>query len=266
MSGTITDVRLRMQVTDEMISNGIGMKLKQDAVAYWKMDELTGTRRDATGKGNDATGNVFVSSVPGKIGNAVQFTPSLVEANGSYISVPSPNYNLPIGTGSFFMWGWFYLNSVFDPSTFTDGWNIYDRTIDAASVPEGNIWLTSSHGVAALQISWGGNIPVFAADTNEDGDLVSGVPYFFVAGVDRTLNKGFVRLNNGVMRYGIEPPSPPVSPADSGITTVVGGFPDYAPATLDGWLDEMGLIIGRVPTSSELDYLWNDGNGRSLFP
>jgi hypothetical protein len=72
-------------------------------VAYWKLEESSGSRIDATGRGNDlaVNGTGGVDGAPGISGNAAKF----VAASGQYLSHVS-NTDLGNGGGSFTVLGW----------------------------------------------------------------------------------------------------------------------------------------------------------------
>lgn len=81
--------------------------IRRGLVAYWKMEEATGTRFDASGNGNHLTSNNSVGQADGEIGKAASF----VSASSQSLSIAS-NASLQLGAGSFTVAGWFYLNSV----------------------------------------------------------------------------------------------------------------------------------------------------------
>ena len=74
LRGTLTPLGMAMKKRSPLLNN---------LVAYWKLEEATGTRVDATGRGNDLTDNNTVGQAVGKIGNCAQF----VSANSEYLSI-----------------------------------------------------------------------------------------------------------------------------------------------------------------------------------
>lgn len=80
--------------------------LLTDIVAAWHLDEASGARADATGRGNNLTDNNTVTQAAGKIGNAAQFT----RANSEYLS-REDNADLTMGDIDFTFAAWFYLDS-----------------------------------------------------------------------------------------------------------------------------------------------------------
>lgn len=81
--------------------------LLNDLVAYWALEEASGARVDATGRGNDLTDNNTVTQAVGKLGNAAQ----LVVANSEFLSRTS-GADLVMGDIPFTIAGWFNPDSV----------------------------------------------------------------------------------------------------------------------------------------------------------
>ena len=65
--------------------------LPTNLIAYWKLDEASGTRNDSKGA-NHLTDNNTVTQAVGKVGNAAQFT----LANSEYLSI-ADNADLSAG-------------------------------------------------------------------------------------------------------------------------------------------------------------------------
>lgn len=83
-------------------------------VAFWKLEEASGTRVDEVGS-NDLTDNNTVTQATGKVGNAAQFT----AANSESLSI-ADNADVSMGAGvQFTIAGWFYLDNK---STYRHAW------------------------------------------------------------------------------------------------------------------------------------------------
>lgn len=83
------------------------MALSDNLVAFWKLEEASGSRADAFGA-NTLTDQNTVTGNPGKIGNAAQFT----AANFEYLTGPD-NPTLSIDSNQSFCASlWFYADTV----------------------------------------------------------------------------------------------------------------------------------------------------------
>jgi hypothetical protein len=76
-----------------------GNPLLNNLVAYWKLDETSGTRFDSTANNNDLTDNNSVGFATGKISNAASFDGS------NYFTVTNSSLNI---TGAISIAGWVY--------------------------------------------------------------------------------------------------------------------------------------------------------------
>ncbi len=76
--------------------------------AVWHLQESSGTRYDATSNNNDLTDNNTVTSNPGKIGTAAQFT----AANNEYLSVAQSSSLDISDTTDFTASAWIYADSL----------------------------------------------------------------------------------------------------------------------------------------------------------
>lgn len=80
--------------------------LQEGLVAYWPLEEASGTRIDATGRGNNLTDNNTTGVALGKVDSAV----NLVRANSNYLSIGStPDLNT--GNVDFTWAGWVFVGS-----------------------------------------------------------------------------------------------------------------------------------------------------------
>lgn len=131
---------------------GNGNGLLANLTAYWKMDELTGTRFDSTANALNLTdNNSNLASAPGKIGNAVVC--SQTSASNALIHAGNSFFNTAAGT-SFSFSAWIKANGFIagnhgiichDNNTaagsydlYSDGTNVFwfvlDNTITARSI------------------------------------------------------------------------------------------------------------------------------------
>jgi len=81
-----------------------GNTLLNGLVAYWKLEESSGTRVDATGRGNDLAPQATPGNTTGRVGNAVQLT----SASSQFLNSAS-TADLTMGdfdfTFAFWVWG-----------------------------------------------------------------------------------------------------------------------------------------------------------------
>src|SRR6185436_18024947 len=161
--------------------------LTNGLVAYWKMDEASGTRIDATGRGNDLADNNGVGQTTGKISNAAQFT----VANNKYLSHPD-NSDLSTGDIDFTIAGWVYLDNLgtvsFNPTIFAKWINTpeeYEYGLEYNHTSQRLRFYISGNGTSATTI-----------DANGFGPIATGQWYFFVTWHDAVNNKVGISLNN----------------------------------------------------------------------
>lgn len=251
-SGPSDPVRVISGSLTPVISDPIGDGLRADVVAYWTMNETSGTRIDATGRGNDAADNGSVGYAAGKAGNAAAFS----NTSGQALIVPNnSDTHLAITTFAVSFWfkmgvndnGQYIMLFKYDnvaagpeimiyytelPQEFRAG------TVDliAISMPQDTSW----HFIVFYQ-----RIGAFPLDAspNEIGVSIDHAAFVAVQIVDN------VDINEPLY-------------IDSDM------YDTYSELTLD----EVALIKRASPTSNtvltqdEIDYLWNSGAGRTLFP
>jgi hypothetical protein len=92
---------------------GHALLLTDDLIAYWSMEETSGTRTDSAGT-NDLTDNGGVAATPGIVGNAA----ALGSTSGQYLSLPD-NPDLSVGDIDFTVVSWVYMNELPPPTGFT---------------------------------------------------------------------------------------------------------------------------------------------------
>ena len=93
------------------------MALTDNLISFWSLEEASGTRVDAvTATGNDLTDVNTVTSNPGIVGTAAQFT----RANSEQLTRAS-NSTLALSTDQEFTWNvWVYLDSTAERLTFVN--------------------------------------------------------------------------------------------------------------------------------------------------
>lgn len=207
-------------------------------ICGWKMEEISGVRRDVLGI-RDLTDNNTVGSAAGKIGNAASF----ITANVESLSRPSSDAVFEIGDNPFTIAAWVSNNGAAanhaliakDGVSSQRGWVLYSDT--------------SSQTFFALfpgpvQASVGG-LPV-------DDTL-----YFVVAWHDPTANTVNIQVNNGSVNSVSF--TGPVASSTSPL--YLGCFSDAATNPHNGKIDEV-YMFDTVKDAAWRADMWNGGAGR----
>lgn len=203
-----------------------GSTLLNNLVAFWKLDEASGVRVDATGRGNHLADNNGVARVAGKVGNAAGF-------NGvdQYLSRAS-NADLQID-GSFSLAGWFKGNSV-------------SHLVAKGTSPPEYRFFIGDDGLAWTIID------DLGAEYSAIAGAVDNNWHFFVAWHDADLNQVGLAFDGGA----------PITAACGVPRALTGDFNlSYELDPYLGTLDAIG-IWKRVLTSDERAELWNSGAGK----
>lgn len=226
-----------------LLSGAAASSLLTSLVAYWKLDELSGTRVDATGRGNDLTDNNTVTQATGKVGSAGQFA----AANSESLSHVD-NADLSI-----------------DPSDTVAAWVYLDtKTANRTIVAKANHPSTREF---VLYYDFGANrfiVDVVFGDAsnpvavaNSFGSPSTGVWYFVTGWLDSVLATANIQINNGA----IDSVATTGSPVDGNGTFALGEWQNLG-RYMDGRIDEVGLWK-RVLTAAERTALYNGGAGRT---
>jgi hypothetical protein len=212
--------------------------LLTNLVAYWKLDESSGTRIDSHGS-NNLTDNNTVGSATGKIGNAASF----VSANEEYLSIPTSSFSASFtDEASLNLWVRRDLDIPLTPATSA----FLKLEADAAS--DNHYPFTDNNDY----------IRIFRTSRFTINPRLSGVP-------DRTVwhmltitttpgTNGYKIYQNGILEY-----------QNSGQATVSLGTTLFfgtgtAAFYYGGLFDEVGLW-SRALTASEITQLYNSGSG-----
>lgn len=242
----------------------IGDALRADMVAYWKLDETSGTRIDSTGNGHNLSATTDlaypVSYGTGKFSNGLltddTYPGALVRVNDSSFDTN----NHPITC-------WFWVK--FDRVDL-----VIDQTVIGRNGPAQIGGYPFEYYVAFASANNGFYLDLVGTQTNEIGfvtnttPIVSGVWYFVYFEVNRASNILRLAVNNNEASdsfYDLVE-LPPIGEVN---TFSIGGEvapsePTTAGNAVYGITDEVGFI-GRALTSGEKTYLYNGGAGRSLY-
>lgn len=163
-----------------VLSNGL--------VGYWKLDEASGTRSDASGNGHtlspDGTG---VGSSAGQFGKSAQF----IRSSGDYLTIDSssaPELQMS-ASQSFTISGWMY------PDTATSG----DRVPIAKAEVSGNsreYYFVMNSGQLSFVISTDGGSPGVYCSTTWPGTMSAGAMYFVAGWYDAETQTSGIQVND----------------------------------------------------------------------
>jgi hypothetical protein len=217
------------------------MALTDDLMAFWELEEASGTRSDAHGA-NDLTDNNTVTSVTGKVGNAAD----LERGNSEYLSI-TDNAALSMGVNqSFTINAWVKVRD-----SFSDG------CIVSKMAANGEYSLHYLSGGFRIR-TW--SSATYGGQSSKD-DSANGAPslatwYMVTAGYDADADELFIYRNAGGL---VTLASVTSGAMDSGSTFCIGA--QAAPSIFfDGAIDQVGVWKRRLD-GSEITELYNSGSG-----
>ena len=229
------------------------MSLADNLVAYWKLDELSGTRVDATGRGNDLTDNNTVAGVAGLLGNGAD----IVRANNEYLSCLD-SADVSLGGTSFYIDCFFKYRTPGDNTLF----HLLTKSTSTLSAANNEYYLRLSftaltntltgrisNGTAQSGVATGASVSNNATPFHHFGmryDLAAGELQLFRNGV---LDGSAVSFAGGAW--------------DSNKTFQIGAI-NGAQGIADGIFDEVG-VWKYAPTDAEILARYNSGVG-TTFP
>ena len=259
ITGYRWDENLSYQIPVSNSNDPIGDALRTSAIGYWKFDNLSGTRPDSTSHGinlvqaADGTppSNAPVISAVGKIDRAVKIFDNTVSVN----MLTADPVNIPISDVMTF-WGWVRV-----PQLTGEGQVMATFDFDTASFFIIDTWYIVRREDGTMYFS--------AQNSNLDPGLADVIPdtwYFGITEFD--FINGTVKLsvnNTNPVSIAVSADDIKLFPAQSPFAKVNVGYPNYVSDTDYILMDEWGGI-NRIMTQPERDYLYNSGNGRTLYP
>jgi len=232
------------------VATAVPSTLLDNIVAYWKLDEASGTREDSVGS-NDLTDNNTVTQAQGKVDEAAQFTneyPNPYE----YLS-HADNADLSTGDIDFTIAAWVYGDRTPESNEY---WGIVTKDSDSDSREYFLIW-NGNENRFHFRVMDG------SASKGEVKATTFGAPstltwYFIVVWHDATANTVNIQVNNGT----VDSAATSGAPADTDAEFRIGR--DYSDnyRCWDGRIDEVGFWK-RTLTEAERTALYNSGNGVS---
>jgi hypothetical protein len=224
-------------------------------LAWWALDETSGTRADSHSGGYDMSLQGTPSYTTGKVGNAG--TVAVTNGNGSYFYYSDSGGALDCPSGSSItVCAWVYFNSM--PTNH--GYPV-SRWGNGGAGNKDWTFVVPNNGALAFSAARSGGQTDAAAPAATIG---SGAWYFVTGIFDHTVGTHgtvYVSANAGT-KY-----SAALSTAKEALTScpVAIGDLSHTAATygnMSGAVDEV-CIYQRVLTADELAWLYNGGNGRA---
>ncbi len=232
--------------------NGLGLpaatpfnghaSLTTSLVAYWELEESSGTRVDVHG-GNDVTDNATVTQQTGKLGQAAQFT----AANSEYLS-KTDNAALSTGDIDFTFAAWVYLDSK------ANNLPIVSKYAGGAQSEYALLYRNAVYGDRFGFIVR--NDPTETeVQANNLGSPSISTWYFVVGWHDSSANTINIQVNNGT----VDSAAHSAGAFDSTSAFQIGAL-TAASYYMDGRIDEVGFWK-KVLTAQERTDLYNNGSG-----
>ncbi len=212
--------------------------------AYWKLDELSGTRFDEKAS-NDLADNNSVGNNTGQVSNAAQF----VRANSTYLNI-ADNAALSTGDIDFAFACWVYLDTI-NPG---NDMRILGKG-PAAGTREYTLDFEDSTDKFVFQVGGSG-----LARADSFGALSTGTWYFVVCEHDSVANTVSIQVNNGTIDSTafVGGPSDTAGDFRMGINENTQSF-----SALGGRIDEAGFWKKTLIAQERTD-LYNSGNGQTF--
>lgn len=217
--------------------------LRRGLVAYWRLEEASGTRADATGRGNNLTDNNTVLSATGIFGNAADF-----ELDNSESLSIADNTDLSTGDVTFTIPAWVNMESL--PAAAM----IASKANDAGAISAKEYWLYFDSSRFRFRI-FGSAANTAVADTF--GAPSTATWYHVVGWHDADADTINIQINNG----DVDSVATSTTPNDAGTAFAIGATA-AAEFPFDGLIDEVGFWK-RLLTAQEKTRLYNAGVGRS---
>lgn len=229
--------RTPMRRTSSVVASTSPATSLLDAVAYYKLDDVN----DSSGNGYTLTNNNAVTFGAGKVGNAASF----VAASNQSLSRAGSDLDITTTDYAFSFWFKVATDDKILFSKGADGTLGYSMYVSTGGLLQ---WNHVASGVGDLNT---GTTGVDVSDNAWHHGVVNG---------DRDGNASIyidtvLRGSNSIA----------AATATLAVATafMLGGFPS-PDIELSGSLDEFGFWR-RILTASEIAYLYNSGNGVSLF-
>ena len=221
--------------------DGIGVKLRRDAVSLWQFENGASLGLDSSNYGNNLTNNNAVSQTTGKVGQAAQF----VAASSQSLSI-ADNDALSVDTTDAAWAFWFQATTLGTRTLLSKYGGAGQREYVFYTFSSKLNLDASDDGTATVTVT-------------EPTNLSTGTWYFVYAQYRRATKQTALSINQAALTT-----SSALTTAGlkNGTQPFKLGGPDGA-AYWDGLLDQVGFWK-RLLSAQERAYLWNGGAGRAL--
>lgn len=211
-------------------------------VAYWKLDEASGTRADSVGA-NTLTDNNTVTQAVGKVGSAAQFTAASLES----LSIVD-NADVSAGDIDFTIAGWVFLDSVGATRAIA-----VKGSLGAIASDEYGVFVTVGNSASFFVEDQAGT---HFGQATTGAALTVSTWAFVVAWHDSVANTVNCQLNNGTVAssaytFGVK---------NGTNAFALGATTSGGASYMNGRIDEVGFWK-RVLTVAERTSLYNAGSG-----
>jgi hypothetical protein len=214
-------------------------------VAYWKLEEASGTRFDSSGAGINLTAINNPGNAAGKIGNAL----STVAASSQHVGVTN-NAAMKWGGGDFSISYWVKYTTIaaYPPTVGSyisaDNTTVFQFTLSGARGGNDIIFAVGNAVASAVSVALKGPSPS------------TGVWYHVVGRYTQSTRVASIHVNGAAGTDGSALPSDPTTgnvDFDLGGNLLLTGFQD-------GLIDEVSKWSRKL-TTTEIATLYNGGNG-----
>lgn len=231
---------MTLPITGAGPSGGSSSPLLTNLISYWKLDEASGVRVDSHGT-NNLTDNNTVTSNPGKINLAGQFT----KANSEYLSIAS-NATLQTGNVDFTFACWVYADSTPLVDILSKWKDVNNREY---------ILIQNGAVVYQFYVSQNGTTQSDVVSATNYGPPQVNTWAYIIIWHDSGANTINIQVDNGVPNSAAYAVGVHIDTAAFCIGNRDAGARHY-----DGRIDEVGFWK-RVLTAAERTQLYNGGSG-----
>jgi hypothetical protein len=218
--------------------------LLTNLVGFWKLEEASGSRIDASGNGKDLASNSGTpGNTTGKIGNAIQCT----SASTQYV-FRNVAADMRAGAGSMFISQWVKLDAIGARRGIVGKWET------SGNNREYSLTYETTNQRFRFSVSNDGTGTAATVDANNFGAPSTGVYYHVVCGYNAATGKLWITVNNGV-----------VNETNYTLGIYSAGTANFhvgraLASIMDGAIDAVGMWT-RAPTASDIATLYNGGAG-----
>ncbi|MEK7669651.1 MAG: LamG-like jellyroll fold domain-containing protein, partial [Bacteroidota bacterium] len=222
-----------------------GGNLQSNLIAYWKLEEASGTRLDATGRGNNLTDNNTVTQVLGRVDSAASF----LRANSESLSI-ADNADMSVSDSNFTFASWVFMTDAIQTgqtrAILSKDFSTTSREYLMYATTSFFRFLVFGSPTGSLEVETGG----FGVNTTSRW-------LFLVAWHDSANNTLNLQVDNASINSA---DMGTVAPFDGSAEFRIGGRQDADQVFWDGRIDEVGFWK-RVLTANERTDLYKSSSG-----